>query len=180
MVNSMPNKGYKQTEEHKQKIGEANQISLKGKHCSPKTEFQKGNRINIGKKNGQYIDGRSLNKNFCKDCGKRILWTSKRCKRCWHKFNKGCKHGSHIPNLVRIYSVIFKRIRKVIRKRDNYRCQVCNKPQKNMKLDVHHIDYNKKNNNKKNLISLCKKCHMKTNHNRNYWYSYFLYLRKVK
>ena len=41
------------------------------------------------------------------------------------------------------------------------------------KLDVHHIDYDKKNNDPKNLISLCRKCHMKTNKNRKYWTKYF-------
>jgi len=30
------------TEEHKRKIGLANSIALKGKHCSPNTEFKKG------------------------------------------------------------------------------------------------------------------------------------------
>jgi 5-methylcytosine-specific restriction endonuclease McrA len=38
----MVNKGYKQTIEHKRKIGLANSISNKGKHCSPNTEFKKG------------------------------------------------------------------------------------------------------------------------------------------
>lgn len=33
---------YKQTEEHKRKIGLANSIALKGRHVSPKTEFKKG------------------------------------------------------------------------------------------------------------------------------------------
>jgi hypothetical protein len=33
---------YKHSEETKRKIGLANAISLKGKHCSPKTEFKKG------------------------------------------------------------------------------------------------------------------------------------------
>jgi hypothetical protein len=32
------------TEEHKRKVGEANSIALKGKHCSPKTEFKKGHK----------------------------------------------------------------------------------------------------------------------------------------
>ncbi|NQU99405.1 MAG: HNH endonuclease [Parcubacteria group bacterium] len=42
------------------------------------------------------------------------------------------------------------------------------------KLSIHHIDYNKQNNNPNNLISLCRKCHVKTNFNRNYWKYYFL------
>ena len=36
-----------------------------------------------------------------------------------------------------------------------------------------HIDYNKLNCNPNNLISLCRKCHMKTNSNRDYWINYF-------
>jgi len=35
-------KGYKQTEEHKRKIGLANSKKLKGRHISLKTEFKKG------------------------------------------------------------------------------------------------------------------------------------------
>lgn len=37
---------------------------------------------NIGDKNPQFIDGRSTIKNKCIDCGKEIIWVSKRCKRC--------------------------------------------------------------------------------------------------
>jgi len=62
-----------------------------------------------------------------------------------------------------------------IRKRDNYICQLCgiHQDELDIKLDVHHIDYNKRNLNPKNLISLCRSCHMKTNYNRGYWISYF-------
>lgn len=62
-----------------------------------------------------------------------------------------------------------------IRKRDNYICQKCGKHQAESEraLDVHHIDYNKKNNKPKNLISLCKSCHSKTFFNREHWKQYF-------
>ena len=42
-------------------------------------------------------------------------------------------------------------------------------------MSIHHIDYNKLNNDEDNLISLCRKCHLKTNKkiNRNYYYKYF-------
>lgn len=68
-----------------------------------------------------------------------------------------------------IYSYEFLKIRKEINKRDKHRCQICNKNGK----DVHHIDYNKKNNSQNNLITLCHSCHTRTNGNRDYWYSYF-------
>lgn len=56
-----------------------------------------------------------------------------------------------------------------IRERDNYICKMCGKQQENYALDVHHIDYDKKNCNPKNLITLCRKCHSKTNFNRDYY-----------
>lgn len=64
------------------------------------------------------------------------------------------------------YSPDFSReYRKSIRERDNYTCQLCKKNGK----AIHRIDYDKRNSNPKNLITLCFKCHSKTNHNRDYW-----------
>lgn len=58
-----------------------------------------------------------------------------------------------------------------IRERDNYACQTasCGKYGKT----VHHIDYNKKNNEPSNLVTLCTFCHSKTNYNRKEWIKYF-------
>ncbi len=68
-----------------------------------------------------------------------------------------------------------KELKELIRKRDNYKCQVCSCPQiENMrKLDIHHKDYDKDNLNPKNLISLCRRCHTKTNSNREKWIKLF-------
>ncbi len=68
-------------------------------------------------------------------------------------------------------------LKEVIRNRDRRKCQMCEKTEleNNKKLDCHHIDYNKKNNDPQNLISLCRRCHLKTNHNREYWITYFNY-----
>ena len=72
-------------------------------------------------------------------------------------------------------------LKESIRKRDNYTCQNCGMTEKQLqgyhkKHDIHHIDYNKKNYKKSNLISLCKSCNAKVNFNRDYWYSYFMYI----
>src|SRR3990167_2942070 len=67
-----------------------------------------------------------------------------------------------------------KTLRRSIRERDYYTCQVCKEPQGDTALDVHHIDYDKKNCNPENLISLCNSCHSKTNFNRDLWKEYFL------
>jgi len=60
-------------------------------------------------------------------------------------------------------------LKRSIRERDNYICQLCSK----YGNSVHHIDYNKKNCNPDNLITLCRKCHTKTNYNRKKWIKYF-------
>ncbi|HDY67403.1 MAG TPA: HNH endonuclease [Candidatus Scalindua sp.] len=41
------------------------------------------------------------------------------------------------------------------------------------KLHIHHIDYNKQNNDFSNLISLCRSCHAQTNFSKDNWTDYF-------
>ena len=62
-----------------------------------------------------------------------------------------------------------------IRERDNFTCQECHQTEEQLGcgLDVHHVDYDKRNNNLENLIGLCKSCHMKTNYSREDWIEYF-------
>ncbi len=66
-------------------------------------------------------------------------------------------------------------LKEIIRKRDNYICQLCGKTQgeeiekMGRKLSVHHIDYNKKNCNHDNLITLCDNCNLKINFRRLEW-----------
>ena|SRR3990167_10782917 len=64
-------------------------------------------------------------------------------------------------------------LKRSIRERDHYICQLCQELQGDRALSIHHIDYCKTNNNPNNLIALCNKCHLKTNINRNYWINYF-------
>ena len=56
-------------------------------------------------------------------------------------------------------------LRDRVRVRDNFMCQVCNIPELECRkrLHVHHKDFNKKNCNMSNLISLCSRCHGKAN-----------------
>ena len=62
-----------------------------------------------------------------------------------------------------------KTLKQNIRERDKYTCQLCGQ----FGNVVHHIDYNKKNCNLENLITLCVSCHTKVNFNRDYWTNYF-------
>ena len=69
-------------------------------------------------------------------------------------------------------------LRKSIRQRDNYKCQICFKYGNN----VHHIDYNKKNNNTDNLICLCTRCHSTTGKkkDRKNWTKYFNKIMEIR
>jgi len=55
-------------------------------------------------------------------------------------------------------------LREKILKRDNYLC-ICKKKGN----QIHHIDYDNFNDIPNNVITLCKRCHTKTNWNRKYW-----------
>lgn len=54
--------------------------------------------------------------------------------------------------------------REAIRERDGRACQICgvHESQLDRRLDVHHIDRDKQNNDDHNLVSLCRECHGKT------------------
>jgi len=65
-------------------------------------------------------------------------------------------------------------LKKSIRERDHYICQICNNQYNEGKeFAIHHIDYDKQNCNPDNLLTLCNSCHSKTNYNREKWIEYF-------
>lgn len=65
-----------------------------------------------------------------------------------------------------------------IKVRDNFSCQICLYKQNKISHNIHHINYNKKDNNPQNLITLCNKCHSKTNFKREIWQNKLLQLMK--
>jgi len=83
--------------------------------------------------------------------------------------------GTGIPYEINLYPEEFFKIRYEIMKRDNFTCQICNQYGNKSKnyLSVHHIDYNKNNNQEINLITLCKKDNIKSNFNRKNWIKIF-------
>jgi hypothetical protein len=75
-----------------------------------------------------------------------------------------------------------KDLKEQIRNRDYHICSHCGvlEEQTREKLNIHHIDYNKNNNNQNNLITLCRMCHSRTNSNRNFWERHFQNCMKIK
>ena len=55
-----------------------------------------------------------------------------------------------------------KPLKQSILERDNYECQNPDCNHLSEKLEIHHIDYDKKNSAKSNLLTLCNGCHNKT------------------
>jgi hypothetical protein len=93
------------------------------------------------------------------------------------EFKKGKDHICYIDGRSRIHypSEFSLKLKDNIRKRDDYHCQNCGMNEiehleiYHKKLEIHHINYNKKDCDESNLITLCRKCNLKANHNRGYW-----------
>jgi len=128
-------------------------------------------------------------KPHCIDCGEEL--SAYHCVRCIDCSNKGKLNSNYIHGLSKeSYPYEFLKKRPDIFKRDIYICQHCGMTENehlikyNTKLHVHHIDYNKFNNENQNLITTCMICNIKANgnpeHDRDYWYAYYTYIMEQK
>lgn len=157
--------------------------SQKGIHLSPKSEFKKGmiswNKGKTGIYSKETIDkikaGRAKQVFTQEQELKRIEGIKEAYRSGKRKPIRGEKSHFWRGGLrEELYSIDWtKTLKRSIRERDNHICRICNTIQKDKAHDVHHIDYDKKNCNPINLITLCKKCHAKTNQKRDYWIEYF-------
>lgn len=120
-----------------------------------------------------YEQSRERNTEVCEICGKTFeaapaskrRFCSRRC----------MAENMRVPGSDRCEYVGFtESLKEKIRKRDNRTCQLCGKSEaNNARLDVHHINYQKSDDQESNLISLCHSCHSSTHHKRGYWMQYF-------
>lgn len=67
------------------------------------------------------------------------------------------------------------KFKRATRRRDNQICMLCgiHREKLNEALSIHHINYDKQCNLPQNVISLCRRCHMKTNFDRGIWIKHF-------
>lgn len=91
-------------------------------------------------------------------CGHRFAGMNKRIPDEW-------KRGEYLPE--------FNRIKVEIRERDGHLCRICGAAPGRVAHPVHHIDYDKSNNDPANLITLCQACHNKTHTKRETWMAFF-------
>jgi len=133
------------------KLSETHKEAIKRTHGIKQFGFKKGHKINLGKR---FV------------LGKHWKLSKEQIEKRQGENSFYWKGGISFEP----YSVDWtETLRRSIRERDNYTCQLCSQ-YGNM---VHHIDYDKHNCNPVNLITLCRKCHSKTNMNRDYWLNYF-------
>ena len=157
------NKGKTQTEGQKKKQSE----TLKGRYAGKDNpNYGNGDKIR-GKNNPMYGVHRFGKDNPNYGNGDKIMGEN----------NPNWKNGISFE----IYPKEFKQMRKFIYERDDYTCQnpecIIENPKR---LDCHHIDYNKNNNNPENLTTLCISCHGYTNgkNNRQYWTEFYQNIMK--
>ena len=131
-----------------------------GKYNKIHGNFTKGHKINNGKmawNNRLKISKKEFLKHYSKDWQVGIN-------------NNNWNNGSSSE----LYSVDWtETLKQSIRERDHYRCQICGKSQGDIAHAIHHIDYDKRNCNPINLITLCHSCHSKTNFKHKHWIKYF-------
>ena len=180
----MPRKGYKWTSEHRANY----RIARTGKKRPPRSQQWCDNLSNslTGKKKPPLTPERRANLSTIQ----KILWKNPEI-RDKHIASqkiaqnrpevKAAHSGSNASNWRggisrEPYGWDFNNeLREEVRRRDGYKCQLCDIPQIECKrkLTIHHVDYDKKNSDPVNLITLCCGCNTRVNFNRDYWTKYF-------
>jgi len=185
--------GSKNSEEHRRRISIANKgktnalmSEYRKTHTMTKEQRQKAVRTRL--KNGSYkkteeqkkvLHFALLGKNKGKKSDRKGLTYSQYYKpevvQRMLTLKSGKNHWSWNDKRERTYPIIWTNtLKRSIRERDKYVCQLCFEQQTETVFDIHHIDYNKNNCNPDNLVTLCRNCHMKTNcKDKQYWITHF-------
>ena len=178
----MPHKGYKQSEEQKELRSKRMLGHTWNKGKKRTDEFKKNLSERISGKNhplyGSKMSEETKKKISDSEKGK-IIPLEVRAKMSESRLrakNPAWNGGKSFEKYTDEWD---NKLKNLVRERDLFICQECGIHQDELsdrwhkKLDVHHIDYNKKNCGLDNLIALCRQCHVKTNYNREYWLNYF-------
>ena len=133
-------------------------------------------KVGIGvKKAWKENDWSERNKKISKALkGRKVTWITRPNSGSFKKGNVPWNAGTRDPN----YKGVERKIRIDILKRDRFTCQLCLKYYK--ELHVHHIDWNHRNNDYKNLITLCQRCHAKQQGNKKEWIRFWSKRLKIQ
>jgi len=122
--------------------------------------------------------------NKCIDCSKEISKYAVRCVICRNiyiaqNFVKGIPKSIKTKNILRKLALLRTPTRCGVKLSEIIKNKISKGLLNYYKDHIHHIDYNKFNCESSNLITLCLKCHLSTNGNRDYWYAYFRYITRT-
>lgn len=165
------NKGKPSSDESKEKMSESHKgiqagkdHPMYGKHHTDESK-QKNSLAHLGVKQSPEL----IKKRFDARAGYRH---SMKTKEKIGKANSAEGNGNWLGGMSREpYALIWGShlFKRRIRERDNHTCQNPDCRMNNDVLSIHHIDYDKKNCNPKNLITLCRSCNGRANFNRDFW-----------
>lgn len=191
----MPRRGYTHSEETKRKIGQANKIALKGRVCSDEFKAKCSQRMKeynpmyneeVKKKisdinRGKHHSNETKEKIRCiqqldyiKEAKSRVHKGKVVSEETKAKLRQYC--GPKASNwrggltLISYGSTFTVELKKLIRSIFGHKCYICGNPGN----QVHHIDYDKKNNSIFNFVNLCRGCHAKTNYHRETFTQFFI------
>lgn len=169
--------GKRHTEESKKKAVES-RPSIVGEnnpmYGTKRPDIVEMNRERLGINNPLWKGGKPK----CIDCGKEIGYGRGRCMSCVRKGDRShsWKNGASFE----IYPEVFnEELKSKIKNRDKCTCQNCSITEiehlvlYKIKLSIHHIDYDKRNCEETNLITLCRQCNSVANFKRDYWKTFF-------
>lgn len=99
---------------------------------------------------------RPMGKKKYVQCCSRACANVRHGRRMTGKGNPRFVHGQTIEE----YSSAFRRkIRLAVRTREGRKCFLCGTPEAGKGLDIHHVDFDKRNDTLENLVGLCNRCH---------------------
>jgi mannose-6-phosphate isomerase-like protein (cupin superfamily) len=147
------------------------------KYCSIDCSSCASSRLRLGENNPAFLKDEEKESGECPRCKKVFFYTRMNL----HKGQKriycslACsRSGSNKNNTIKsngpIYPREFRKIKPIIKNRDAHKCIMCDSAEN---LEVHHINYNKQDCSDSNLITLCKRCHTLTHHERSFWEQVF-------
>lgn len=175
-----PTLGMRFTDEHKRRISEAQ----KGVPRKPIPDDLKKrlSEMNKGPKHPQYGKHRSEETKRRISQNRRGIGHTEETRKRMSISRMGLKAGaknhfwkggiSFAPYCHKFNNAFKERVREFFGRK----CVECGTPENVRKLCVHHINYDKMvccNDTKPIFVALCMSCHMRTNHNREYWEEHF-------
>jgi len=150
--------GHEQSEETRKKIGIKAEGRMTGFKHTEEFKKQTSDRMmgNTYGKNSPGFSGHSHTEDAKDRISKSLVGQMA------GEDNPGYIHGQA---MVGYAGTGFYMIKYRIRERDGHTCQICFKTriEEGKELAVHHTDYDKSNADDSNLVTLCNRCHSKTN-----------------